>query len=324
MRDLAAHPGHVQALRVVHDVLLVRERRESAQARHEHLDADEEVLYLESFLARLDRAAAREQAQEEALPKGEEDDALDEDELHDGVVRPQEVLGREVKDDQAVERHRVADVHDEDNVDVPLGGGEVSLRVVVVGLEDEDGGGEEGLGEDELQGRLLALAQKLSVHLQGGEAARHEHVARLDHLTLGPRLDLPGTPDVKQAERVEVIQDPSLVTVPDRRHVHGVLGLRQGDDGTNGLHGHHEDDAYDVPLKGRGVVVHEVHPYLVGCENAREDRAYRPENQRCHAHDCHARPSQGNPRSRHALKTFGVTWAALRRLHLSSGLAKTL
>ena len=54
------------------------------------------------------------------MPKGEENDRLDREELEGRVVRPQELLGGRVEEEESEEGDRDADVVDEGGVEVTL------------------------------------------------------------------------------------------------------------------------------------------------------------------------------------------------------------
>ena len=55
------------------------------------------------------------------MPKGEENDRLDREELEGRVVRPQELLGGRVEEEEGEEGDRDADVVDQGGVEVALG-----------------------------------------------------------------------------------------------------------------------------------------------------------------------------------------------------------
>ena len=58
----------------------------------------------------MDHAAGFHDGEAHPLPEGQEDDALDGEELEGGVIGPQELLGGRVEEEEGVQGHRDAGV----------------------------------------------------------------------------------------------------------------------------------------------------------------------------------------------------------------------
>ena len=87
------------------------------------------------------------------MPEGEEEDALDAEELGHRAERFQVVVHAQPEDREAVEGEADADVVDDGDVEVARVGAQVAVVVLVAGLEDERGNGEDGLDVDVFWGR---------------------------------------------------------------------------------------------------------------------------------------------------------------------------
>ena len=85
--------------------------------------------------------------------EGEEEDALDAEELGHRAERLQVVVRAQPEDREAVEGEADADVVDDGDVEVARVGAQVAVVVLVAGLEDERGNGEDGLDVDVFWGR---------------------------------------------------------------------------------------------------------------------------------------------------------------------------
>lgn len=83
---------------------------------------------------RVDELELLQDCEDESLPEGEEDDGLDRKELDDWVEGAEQVVGREVEQEQGVQGQGDAHVVDEGGVQVALAGGPVALVVQVQGL----------------------------------------------------------------------------------------------------------------------------------------------------------------------------------------------
>ena len=60
----------------------------------------------------MDHSAGFHDGEPHPLPEGQEDDALDGEELEGGVVRPEELLGGRVEEEEGVQGHRYAEGED--------------------------------------------------------------------------------------------------------------------------------------------------------------------------------------------------------------------
>ena len=89
------------------------------------------------------------------LPEGEEDDALDGEELDDGVEGLEELPGAVVEEEEAVEGQGHGDVVDDGDVEVAPVDAPVPVPVLAEGLQDDGHESHHGLHEAELQGGLL-------------------------------------------------------------------------------------------------------------------------------------------------------------------------
>ena len=111
-RRSVPHGVH-EAVGAAHAVGGVRKGEDGAEARENHLSADEEVLQRSRLIAVVQNAQVDHQRAAQRLPESEEDDGLDDDKLQNGLVRRKQVSSRHVKQQQRVQRHRVADVVEE-------------------------------------------------------------------------------------------------------------------------------------------------------------------------------------------------------------------
>ena len=94
---------------------------------------------------------------------------------------------------------------------------------------------------------------------------------RIAHARVGIERD--GRTDGRTDGRADALASTHLVAIPDRGDVDRVGGGGERDRRADGVHGHHEDDADDVSLELRGVVVGQMHDDLVERQNARDRRA---------------------------------------------------
>ena len=90
------------------------------------------------------------------LPIGEEDDTLDGEELEDRIVRPEEILGGEVEEEEGVESNRDAQVVDEGDIDVSIVRAPAAVFVQTKDLQDDDDERHQRFDDAELKGALLA------------------------------------------------------------------------------------------------------------------------------------------------------------------------
>lgn len=104
--------------------------------------------------------------EEETLPVGEEDDALDADELEEWFEWLKLLLGSHVEENQPVETEGYRDVVHEGDPGVAVVQRVAAVVAEVVLVQDHLDEGRQGLHQHELQNSLLQLAQEAPVGLQ--------------------------------------------------------------------------------------------------------------------------------------------------------------
>ncbi|GMG16982.1 unnamed protein product [Phytophthora fragariaefolia] len=220
----------------------------SESGRH-HLDAQDEVLPGEGLLV----GDARDEVEQAVLPEGEEDDALDGEELEHGVEGLQDVPRGQVEDPEPVERERVRHVVDHDEHEL------VGERVVLAARQHEQRErGEEGLDEHELDGGALAEPQQAAVAPERLQAAAER--PRVADVGLALHLEHAHGLAAGEAEheREEAVDHEGLVAVADRVEVQRLVHAGQRQQRAQRVHGHHHEDAHDVALQLRPRVVRQV------------------------------------------------------------------
>lgn len=204
------------------------------------------------------------------MPKRQEDDRFDHEELEHGAVGAEQLPRGEVKQEESVERQADGDVVDDGYVEVTAGDVEVSILVFAVSLEDHSDGGHERFDHTELQRGLFAEAQEADGVSLPFETASAVHAAGLDGFAPDLRHDGALSSQILVAQAQEVVDHKSLIAVPDRVEVDVVLVVReeeQAEPRVEGVDGNDEEDSDDVALLSRGAVEAQVHVDLMARQN---------------------------------------------------------
>mmetsp|Transcript_48148 Transcript_48148/g.92031 ORF Transcript_48148/g.92031 Transcript_48148/m.92031 type:complete len:281 (-) Transcript_48148:739-1581(-) len=246
-------------------VVRVREGEEHHHRGGDHLDARQQVLQRLGVLGRGDGPGHHHEGYHHALPEGEEHHRLHYEELDHRIEGLEELLGSEVEEQQGVESHRVGGVVDGQDPHKPFVAAQLVRAVQALGSQHQREHGQHGLDHDELQGALLAPAQKQPVDGHGGEARRAQPPRALHAVPFHVHDHLPRPTHVRHAQGQKVVDHPGLVTVSDGVKVQLVLALSERQPRREGVHWDHEDETQDVALEGWMIVVTYVVIHLIQC-----------------------------------------------------------
>mmetsp|Transcript_9174 Transcript_9174/g.37504 ORF Transcript_9174/g.37504 Transcript_9174/m.37504 type:complete len:331 (-) Transcript_9174:182-1174(-) len=252
----------------------------------EHLDADEKILHggrdlrgvvvrLCLSLRHLDPLHLDHEQQGLALPEGEEHDRFHGAKLVKRADGRELLVRRPVEYDQAVHRPRLGHVVEQRQVRVRHERvQDLAVPVHAVGFADERQRGGQRTHHDVVDHPVPAQPQKGLSHPRKVQERRYGPYV--------PRRGFPGDDllqtrvakllQVHCAVGVKVVDDVRLVALADCVEVDGAVLEPQRQPAVDGVYGHHEEYADDVPLQPRHPVVLEVLRHLVeGYGHGEED-----------------------------------------------------
>mmetsp|Transcript_2363 Transcript_2363/g.7134 ORF Transcript_2363/g.7134 Transcript_2363/m.7134 type:complete len:450 (+) Transcript_2363:301-1650(+) len=246
-------------------VLGVGEGIEHGQRGGQHLQANEQILQVGTVLCLLYHVCPHQNGNQNALPEGEEDNRLDQQELKHGIEGRQQRVCSLVEHKQRKQCHAVRDVVHYRDVQVPVLRAPVARSVVPGGKQDHGSNAEDWHQQHKLQRSLLALLHKVPVHHLGRQAAGAGHPGRLQNKAVHLDLHFPRTAHITQAQIQKRIDHECLVDDANCVEVDRLMRQHQRQKRADSVDRNHEYDAHNVALKHRRAVMLQVVHNLPCC-----------------------------------------------------------